>query len=57
MYFQRRGNKYSFIYYNTKLRKNVRLKSSEIPSSIRSDKDAEEFRKTFDRKYDAPLFN
>lgn len=37
MYFQRRGNKYSFIYYDTKRKKNVRLKSSEIPSSIRSD--------------------
>lgn len=53
MYFQRRGNKYSFIYYDTKLKKNVRLKSNEIPSSIRSDNDAENFCKKFDRKYDA----
>ncbi len=53
MYFQRRGDKFSFIYYDTTLGKNVRLKSSEIPSSIRSEVDAEEFCKKFDRKYDS----
>ncbi len=53
MYFQRRGDKFSFIYYDTTLGKNVRLKSSEIPSTIRSEIDAEEFCKKFDRKYDS----
>jgi len=53
MYFQRRGDKYSLIYYDTTLGKNVRLKSAEVPSGIRSDLDAEEFCKSFDRKYDS----
>jgi len=53
MYFQRRGDKFSFIYYDTTLGKNVRLKSSEIPSSVRTEIDAEEFCKRFDRKYDS----
>lgn len=53
MYFQRRGDKFSFIYYDATLGKNVRLKSSEIPSSIRTEIDAEEFCKKFDRKYDS----
>lgn len=53
MYFQRRGDKFSFIYYDTTLGKNVRLKAAEIPSNIRSEIDAEEFCKKFDRKYDS----
>lgn len=53
MYFQRRGDKFSFIYYDTTLRKNVRLKAPEIPSHIRTEEDAEEFCNKFDRKHDA----
>jgi integrase len=43
MYFQKRGEKYSFVYFDEKLRKNVRLRVSEVPADIDSDEKAEAF--------------
>jgi integrase len=51
MYFQKRGNKYSFIYFDEKLRKNIRLRQSEVPADIDSDEKAE----AFCRKMEAEL--
>lgn len=52
MYFQKRNALYSFIYYDTTLGKNVRLKKSEQPS-VRSDEEAERFCRAWDSKYDS----
>lgn len=43
MYWQKRGDGYTFIYYDQTLRKNIRLRSSEIPSGIKSDDEADQF--------------
>ncbi len=42
MYWQKRNNKYSFVYYDRNLKKNIRLKEAEIPS-ITSDEEADRF--------------
>lgn len=43
MYFQKRSGKYSFIYYDHKLKKNVRLPQEEVPKGIDCDEKAAEF--------------
>lgn len=52
MYFQKLGQKYSFLYYDSVNKRNVRLRLSETPN-ITSDEEAEAFCKRWDRKIDA----
>lgn len=52
LYFQRRGSKYSFIYYDPVLRKNVRLGQKETPS-IKSDEEARKFSQLWDARLDS----
>lgn len=52
MYFQKRGDGYSFIYYDEKRRKNVRLRQSEQPP-IRNDAEAKLFCTQWEAKLDA----
>lgn len=52
MYFQKRGGRYSFIYYDTTLKKNVRLSRAQTPS-LQSDEEAEAFCRSWSIKYDS----
>lgn len=52
MYFQRRGNHFSFIYYDTTLKKNVRL-HQQFTLGIDTEEKARAFCKDWDQKMDA----
>jgi integrase len=52
MYFQKRGEIYSFIYYDHSIKKNVRLKRSETPQ-VKTDEEAAHFCRFWDSKMDA----
>lgn len=52
MYFQKVNNRFSFVYYDTKLKKNVRLNKFEHPN-IQSEADAILYCKKWDAEHDA----
>lgn len=52
MYWQIRGGKYSFVYFDSAQKKNVRLPQKQTPQ-IRTDKEADEFVKRWEAENDA----
>lgn len=53
VHWQKRGNGYSFYFYDCVLKKNVRLKKNEIPSDIATDEQAVEFCRNKEASLDA----
>lgn len=52
VYYQKRKNGYSFVYFDTTLKKNVRLKKQHCPV-IHTEEEAKAFCEQWDAKYDA----
>ena len=52
MYFQKRGSSYSFVYYDSKLKKNVRL-SRALHPNVKTEEDAKRFCQKWDAENDA----